>query len=198
MDDKILNQKPDTSMPIYQEFKPKKKGKKLAIWVIFILISIITIAVFVLMFLHKDKNKEPETSDWPVLTASYVKSSLLARSKISFPDIEKENIINTKDISKDIKEIINTASSTNMEAKGVLYVGGKKGQIVKFVIDKPLFTHFSDVRSKTITDGWSLLFGSRGTLATILEIENKNLTVRVLESEITKESTDVYIQTIQK
>jgi len=196
MDDKILNQNPTPPISVYQgQFKPKNKGKKI---ILLILVLILIAAAVFMFFYYDDNNKKQEVINEPVLTVSRVRNALLADSKISFPEIEKESVIDAKNISKDIKEIIDIASSTNLEVKEVTYVDGKKGQTIKFNIDKPLLDYYWNVQGKSKSKGWTLLFGSRGILVTILEIENKALTVRILWEEITKESMEIYVQTIQK
>lgn len=197
MDDKILNQNPTPPISVYQgQFKPKNKGKKT---LLLILVLILIAAAVFIFFYYDDNNKKQEVSNnQQTFTVPIVKSTLLVNSKISFPEIEKESVIDAKNISKDLREIINTASSTNMEVKEITYVDGGKGQIIKFDIKKPLSNFFQDLMSESLNKSWKILFASKANLATILEIENKNLVVRILASELTKESTDVYIQTVQK
>ena len=174
--------------------KPKNKIGKVLLWLA-VIIAVLIIGISAYYSLNKKGDKSTEQT----LTVPEVRASLLANSKISFPGVERENITDANNISKEIKAIMAVEiKNGQVVASEVSYAGGKKGQIIKFNINKSLFDYYWDMQKKSTADGWSILFGSRGTLATILEIENKNLTVRVLGTETTKDSISIHIQTIQK
>jgi len=180
---------------------PPISSSRKYIWIILIVFVLLMIVVLIWALNNKKNKLKTESAKQVelVLTVSNVQNALLVDSKISFPEIENEKMVDISSINKDIKAlIIRDSENKNLQVSKVTYINGKVGQIIKFSVDKPLFSHYWAVGGMVTSGGWKKLFGSRGTLATILEIENKNLTVRILGSELTKDSTDVYVQTIQK
>ena len=170
------------------------------IWIILIVFVLVMISILIWAIVNENKLKnEPVKQVEQVLTASNVKNALLTSSKISFPEIENEKIVDISNINKDVKTLITGDSENkNLQVSKVTYINGKVGQVIKFSVDESLLDYYQNLRVRSTSEGWSFLFGSRGALATIWEVENKSLMVRVLENELTKDSTDIYIQTIQK
>lgn len=171
----------------------------------------LTVAVVVLLFglvisflyvrrQPAQPSPSPSSSAEITPTLEVVKSVLLGKALIKFPDTASSLAISINQLPKDLNVFL-FDNSTNLSVKTVKYTDGAKGYQIEYTANLPwrdINNKFINLANPSGRSSWSLVAGRLAELFGFVEMENNQYQVRVDQSFNNNQSTLVLIQIISK
>lgn len=124
-------------------------------------------------------------------TISDVRNALLEKSKIVFPEVAARKRLAINDLPADLKNLIDSPASSQNQ---LTYADGRLGFEIQYPIDRSLINSYRYFGSATVD--WPTLFSARGYTAAMVEKQAPDYLIRITQTVLDQNHSDVLIQTI--
>lgn len=168
-------------------------------WLV-ILIVALAVSLFGYFGFSRNNSRPTATPSVPAASSSLEdeKSSFLKRSQINFPSVSSSSAATTDELSADLK-IFLLREGMNQRIKKLNYTDGRNGFQIDYTLILPLFDSHSQFGLVLRQNkSWQGIFGIRGNLFALTEVENQSYQAGIQQNAISANQTSISIKAISK
>lgn len=167
-----------------------------------LIILIIALAVSLFGYFGFSRNNSRPTATPSVSVASSSledeKSSFLKRSQINFPSVSSASAATADELPTDLK-IFLLREAISHHIKKLNYADGRNGFQIDYTLNLSLFDSHSQFGLVLRQNkSWQGIFGIRGNLFALTEVENQSYQAGIQQSAISDNQTVISIKAISK